>query len=548
MCKFFINGAGAVRWLSALLLLAFIWLPCKAEPLKLSGQWYEAPPYSHCAESSELQCAGMAPVDKLDRTGGRFFWRGNFEIGQTTRLVVDFKNSSVIGRFHHRIFDDRGRLVAEAAGGIQSREPDPFFLRHGREFTLQPGHYRLVTEISSPFLLAQPVPYLDTLAHYRQAIQPGEALTLLCMGVLLGLMFYYAVLAGIRRDATDGFYALFILGNLLYNGTALLVYPDLFGLHWFYLISFPILFSNGSYVLFVLRLLDITSASNPWLYRLGMALLGLFAAFVLLALFKPNWSLELDRAGVGLFLGYGLLSGIVRNRQGHLSAPMYLAAVLVFFVLGALSISLGRLGEIYTIYIEHLGLLAVTVEVLLLALVLARQFSQLRMQYERAHVNATRDALTDLQNRRGFVEAGNSEVERSKRYGHPLSVIYLDLDNFKQLNDTRGHDTGDAALSAIAGALRSVLRSNDLLARLGGDEFAMLLPEIGPEAATEVGRKIFAAVNSALRDFPPVTASIGVIRFARVNATFPDIMKVADELMYEVKKTGKNDVRFRHYD
>ncbi|MHB1301096.1 MAG: GGDEF domain-containing protein [Burkholderiales bacterium] len=544
MFKFFIK----IGALSALLLLPFIWLPCKAQPLKLSGQWYEAPPYSHCAESATLPCAGMAPVDKLDRTGGRFFWLGNFEIGQTTQLVVDFKNSSVIGRFHHRIFDDHGRLVAEAAGGIQGREPDPFFLRHGREFTLQPGNYRLVTEISSPFLLAQPVPYLDTLAHYRQAIQPGDALTLLCLGVLLGLMFYYAVLAGMRRNATDGFYALFILGNLLYNGTALLVYPDLFGLHWFYLISFPILFSNGSYVLFVLRLLDITSASNPRLYRLGMALLGLFAAFVLLALFKPNWSLELDRAGVGLFLAYGLMSGIVRTRQGHFSAPMYLAAVLVFFVLGALSISLGRLGEIYTIYIEHLGLLAVTVEVLLLALVLARQFSQLRMQYERAHVNATRDALTDLQNRRGFVEAGNSEVERSKRYGHPLSVIYLDLDNFKQLNDTRGHDTGDAALSAIAGALRSVLRSNDLLARLGGDEFAMLLPEIGPEAATEVGKKIFAAVNSALRDFPPVTASIGVIRFARVKSTFHDIMKLADELMYEVKKTGKNDVRFRHYD
>ena len=548
MRKFSINAIGAARWLSALLLLTFIWLPCKAQPLKLSGQWYEVPPYSHCAESAELQCAGMSPVDKLDRTGGHFLWLGNFEIGQTTHLVVDFKNSSVIGRFHHRIFDDRGQLVAEAAGGIQSRDPSPFFLRHGREFTLQPGHYRLVTEISSPFLLAQPVPYLDTLAHYRQAIQPGDALTLVCMGVLLGLMFYYAVLAGIRRNATDGFYALFILGNLLYNGTALLVYPDLLGFHWFYLISFPILLSNCSYVLFVLRLLDIKRGSNPRLYGAGMALLGLFSAFVLLALFKPNWSLELDRAGVGLFLGYGLLSGIVRTRQGHFSAPMYLSAVLVFFVLGALSISLGRLGGMYTIYIEHLGLLAVTVEVLLLALVLARQFSQLRMQYEMAHVNATRDALTDLQNRRGFVEAGNSEVERSKRYGHPLSVIYLDLDNFKQLNDTRGHDIGDAALRAIAGALRSVLRSNDLLARLGGDEFAMLLPETGPETATEVGRKIFAAVNSALQDFPPVTASIGVIRFARVTSTFPDIMNMADELMYEVKKTGKNDVRFRHYD
>ncbi len=332
MCKFFINAKGAAKCLSRLLLLLpFIWLPCKAQPLMLSGQWYQVPQYSHCIESAELQCTGAVPVDQLDRTGGRFFWQGNFEIGKTTQLVLDFKNSSVIGRFHHWIFNDQGRLVAEAVGGIQSREPNSFFLRHGREFTLQPGHYRLVTELSSPFLLAQPMPYLDTLADYLIAIQRGDALTLLCMGILLGLMFYYAVLAGIRRNATDGFYALFILGNLLYNGTALLVYPDLLGLHWFYLISFPILLSNCSYVLFVLRLLDITRESNPRLYRLGMALLGLLSAFILLALFKPNWSLELDRVGVWLFLGYGLLSGIVRTRQRHFSAPMYLAAVLVFF-------------------------------------------------------------------------------------------------------------------------------------------------------------------------------------------------------------------------
>ncbi len=549
MFQFFINAIVSVRWLNlfALLLLSFICLPCKAQPLKLDGKWYEAPSYSYCAGPTILQCPGMMQIDQINKTGGHVFWQGNFEIGQTTRLVVDFKNSSVIGMFHHRIFDDHDRLVAESEGGIQSVIPNPFFLRHGREFTLLPGHYRLTTEISSPFFLAQPTPYLDTLVHYQQAIKLGDALTLLSMGVLLGLIFYYAVLAGIRRNATDGFYALFILGNLLYNGTALLVFTDLFGLHWFYLISFPILFSNGIYVLFVLRLLDITSVASPRLYRLGMVLLGLFVAFALLSLFKPNWSLELDRTGVALFLCYGLLSGIVRNRQGHFLASRYLAAVVVFFVLGILAISLGRLAGLQTIYVEHLGLLAVTVEVLLLALVLARQFSQLRMQFERAYVHATQDALTGLQNRRGFVEAGNSEVERSKRYGHSLSVIYLDLDNFKQLNDTRGHDIGDAALRAIARALRSVLRSNDLLARLGGDEFAMMLPEIGREAASEVGRKIFIAVNDALQEFPPVTASIGVIGFTKVTWTFSGIMKEADELMYEVKNTGKNDVHFRHY-
>ncbi|MHB8848968.1 MAG: sensor domain-containing diguanylate cyclase [Burkholderiales bacterium] len=539
-----------LHWPGVMIVLMFVGLPCQAQPMKLTGQWYVVPENTSCTTIPTLYCPGMLPVDKLNRTGGHvvFIWQGEFTLDHPTQLILDFKNSSVIGHFTHQIFDDRAHLVALASGGIESDAANPFFLRHGREFTLPAGHYRLVTSLASPFLLAQPMPYLDTLSHYEQAIKAGDAITLISMGVLFGLMFYYAVLSGIRRNATDGFYALFILGNLLYNGTALLVFRELFDWHWFYLISFPILFSNGIYVLFVLRLLNISHEDNPRLYRIGMGLIGLFTAFLLLALLQPEWSLELDRGGVALFLLFGLTAGAVRTRQGHFSAPAYLAAVLVFFALGVLSISLGRLNGVYTIYIEHLGLLAVTVEALLLALVLAQQFSQLRMQFEHAHAHATLDALTGLQNRRGFFESGIAELERSKRYGHSLSIIFLDLDNFKQLNDARGHDIGDGALRSIAKKLRSVLRSNDLLARLGGDEFAILLPEIGASAAAEAGQKIFLAASSALQDYQPVTVSIGVIHFTKVTNTFSAIMKMADELMYDVKKSGKNNVNVRYFD
>ncbi len=360
-----------------LLLMLLIGQPCQAQPLALEGQWFEAPPTWDYAGQATLIGAGLTAVSQPNKTGGHFFYQADFEVGQEETRVLDFKNSSVIGRFHHWVFDSMGHRVDEAEGGIQSEASNPFFLRHGRELKLPMGHYRLITEVSSPFLLAQPVPYLDTLEHYRQAIKPGNALTLLCVGLLLGLAFYYAVLAMIRRNVTDALYALFILGNLLYNGTALLVYPELLGLHWFYFISLPILFSNCAYVLFVFRLLEISSATHSRLHRAGMALLGLFAAFFLLALLKPNWSLELDRTGVALFMSYGLVAGIVRARQGHAIAKMYLAAVITFFVLGALSISLSGLEGVYAFYVEHLGLLAVAVEALLLALVLAIQFAQL---------------------------------------------------------------------------------------------------------------------------------------------------------------------------
>lgn len=173
--------------------------------------------------------------------------------------------------------------------------------------------------------------------------------------------------------------------------------------------------------------------------------------------------------------------------------------------------------------------------------------AQVRLLFEREHELATSDTLTRLQNRRAFFEAGAFEVDRSKRYGHPLAVVFLDLDDFKQLNDTKGHDAGDAALKATAGALLGVLRSSDRVARLGGDEFAVLLPEIGYDAAIEAARKISIAVNNALRHFPPVRGSIGVAWFGDAHRTFPAMLKAADELMYEVKESGKGEMRSRRF-
>ncbi len=531
-------------WLMTLLLLAGA-PASQAAAIALQGNWYAIP---ICPTSPPVPPAQGIPVNELSRTNGHACFFGGFTLAQATDVVIDFKSSTVIGRFTHTLLGASGKVIARAEGGIQSSMPDPFFLRHGRPFHLPAGRYTLVTQLDSPFLLAQPQPFIDTLDHYRQAIKAGDALTLVSMGILLGLMFYYATLAVIRKNATDLLYALFLLGNLLYNGTALLIWPELLHLHGFYLISFPVLFSNMAYVLFVMRLLDIHRDSHPILHISGVAVLALLGAFVIVALARPHWSLELDRAGVALFLTYGLASGVIRTRQKQDSALTYLFAVVLFFIMGILSISLEKMSGDGMITVEHLGLAAVTVEAMLLALVVARQFSLLQRQYEYAWAHAMQDALTGLKNRRGFLEAGTAEIERARRYGRPLSIIFIDLDNFKQLNDSKGHDVGDTALKMASRALSKVLRSNDLLARLGGDEFAVLLPEIGPDASAEAARKLFRVVNMALQDFPPVTASMGVICFSRVRHSFATMLKFADELMYEVKKSGKNNMRIKHHD
>jgi diguanylate cyclase (GGDEF)-like protein len=173
--------------------------------------------------------------------------------------------------------------------------------------------------------------------------------------------------------------------------------------------------------------------------------------------------------------------------------------------------------------------------------------AQIHLQFVKAYEYATTDSLTGLQNRRAFIDAGVSETERSKRYAHSLAVVFIDLDNFKQLNDAKGHDVGDMALQTVAKVLKNTLRSNDQITRLGGDEFAILLPEIEYEKAVETGHKISVAVNSALNDFSPATGSTGIAWFGKVDCTFPAMLKAADKLMYEVKASGKGKIRSQRF-
>ncbi len=170
---------------------------------------------------------------------------------------------------------------------------------------------------------------------------------------------------------------------------------------------------------------------------------------------------------------------------------------------------------------------------------------QVQTLLSRVQEMARHDALTTLLNRDAFFEAGEAEARRCQRYGHHIAVAFLDLDDFKLLNDSRGHGAGDRALRAVALALQKTLRTTDYVARLGGDEFAILLPEIGYNAATEAGQKIAASVNQAMNEFPPVSVSVGIAWFDSAECGFSAMLSSADAVMYEIKRDGKRGVRAR---
>ncbi len=172
---------------------------------------------------------------------------------------------------------------------------------------------------------------------------------------------------------------------------------------------------------------------------------------------------------------------------------------------------------------------------------------QLRVANEGLARLAATDPLTGVANRRHFIARGESELTRGKRNGMALSVLALDLDHFKRINDSFGHETGDRVLQHFCDTVGKVLRPSDLLGRLGGEEFMVLLPEADASEAMLIAERIRHAVveQSAAADLPPITTSIGVASRNRDNGdddSLESLFRIADDRLYRAKHLGRNRV------
>jgi diguanylate cyclase (GGDEF)-like protein len=168
---------------------------------------------------------------------------------------------------------------------------------------------------------------------------------------------------------------------------------------------------------------------------------------------------------------------------------------------------------------------------------------QLQEALEKEKELARLDSLTGLANRRAFYEVLELEQKRARRYELPLTVAYLDVDNFKKINDTSGHSLGDSVLIVVAHTIKNNIRASDTVARLGGDEFAVLLPETEAAAAETVLRKLQGMLQTKTQENGwTISFSIGVATFLFPPESLDDIIRTADEVMYAVKTSGKNNL------
>lgn len=165
------------------------------------------------------------------------------------------------------------------------------------------------------------------------------------------------------------------------------------------------------------------------------------------------------------------------------------------------------------------------------------------MEHEQAL--ARTDFLTGVLNTRSFRELAQMEINRSVRYQRPFTIAFIDIDNFKTINDKFGHTIGDTVLRAIAGSMQAHLRKTDIVARVGGDEFVALLPETDLQTAPVVISNMqHELLSEMIENGWPVTFSIGVLTLTAPQLSVDEILGRADQLMYMVKNGGKNNIQY----
>jgi len=188
--------------------------------------------------------------------------------------------------------------------------------------------------------------------------------------------------------------------------------------------------------------------------------------------------------------------------------------------------------------IERLGILVI------FSLLFAEIHTLLKHE---AHLSHT-DYLTGISNRRALFESASMEMERLTRTGRPFTLLYMDVDDFKTVNDSAGHEAGDIVLSKIAAILKLQLRGIDIIARMGGDEFVLILPETDDHAAHKVVPRLHSSLLEEMQSLHwPVTFSIGALTFVSAPSNTDEMFRLADQLMYDAKKAGKNTICYKVY-
>jgi diguanylate cyclase (GGDEF)-like protein len=270
--------------------------------------------------------------------------------------------------------------------------------------------------------------------------------------------------------------------------------------------------------------------SRAWIVVLALAGVGLVGLIDYLTGYDIAFSV--------FYLGPVALAAWYGTRQDGFFISVLSSVVCVMADLSA--------GHLYTHYMIGIWNGLVHLAFLLIS---AALLGALRTRFSVERLLASTDGLTGALNSRAFAERLQFSLALSRREGRPVTLAYVDLDDFKRINDLFGHSMGDRVLKIVAKTLMDTTRSTDSVARVGGDEFALLLPNTDLPGAQSVISKLEQSVREKVHSGnSPVTCSIGAVTFSKPPVSVDEALKAADGVMYKVKKQGKNAVAFHILD
>lgn len=369
-------------------------------------------------------------------------------------------------------------------------------------------------------------------------------------GFLLALVAYNLMLYFGLRERSHLLYSVYLATlialDVAYTGHGLAyLWPHQPQLQRYAILGLMVLFGCAG-LLFARRFLTLEVHApqvNAWIkIGSGLALLGFLLTVVLQSQWAAAW---LAFGFAAVFMVSMLLLGLLAVRTKRAAGRYFLVAVACGMT-GSGSTFLAVLGLIpFNTASYHALEAGLILEATLLALAVAYHMRQHQLAAVRSEHLAQHDPLTGLLNRRAFLAQAQALWSTSERSTRPLSVVLLDLDHFKAINDTYGHATGDAALLACAQLLAQACRAGDVLVRWGGEEFILLLPETDLSQAHAFAERLRLqlAAQSLHTTFQavPLTASFGVAQ-RHTHATLEDLISSADQALYQAKHQGRNRV------
>ncbi|WP_411360180.1 diguanylate cyclase [Pseudidiomarina salilacus] len=373
----------------------------------------------------------------------------------------------------------------------------------------------------------------------------------LMVGILLALIIFNFLLYFSSRSIDNVYYALYLISGAVWIALSYGLLGNVFDLFGNVALQFHLsLMAMAAFLILFMTAIFDTKKSFPTEHKVLSALLGIIVIDFIYGLFDIVAALSYASTIAAVMIVITLSVGVSIWRKGHPLAIYFLLGHSFFFIFNALAVLYYKSILDFSYITKHGVGIGIMLEALMLAFIVAyriKMLEQVKASQEQLRIEAQTDPLTGLYNRRYFYRRANELLEKAKDQEIPMAVLAVDLDDFKQVNDTYGHQLGDRVLVEIAQLLRDSCRSQDVVARFGGEEFVVLLYRTSLSSAAAIAETlrqqvhgITIAANKA--EDLQVTVSIGVTDVDLNVSSIELSLHDADTALYQAKGEGRDRV------